>query len=446
VIAVPKELLRRYAAPSPRYTSYPAVMHWQSAPTEAEWLAQLAAAVAPVDATCSIYAHIPFCLSQCTFCGCSMRLVRNHGFAETYTDLLLKEFALLRERTGNAQLTVAELYLGGGTPTYLPAETLDRLLDDLLSAVGVANDADLCIEVDPRYTSRAQLQVLRNHGFNRISVGVQDFDPRVLEIINRVQSEEEVRTVIDAARELGFSNVSIDLIFGLPLQTADSLSRTLDTAHTLNADRVILLPYAHVPWIKQSQRRYTEADLPDAELRQEMFLLGRKKLGDAGFVEIGIDQYARASDPLAKALKNSTLTRRFMGFGHKSTKALIGLGASALADASTCYVQNEKSTQRYEAHLAAGELPLQRGHMLTAEEQSIRTLLWSLMCNSPVTLSGLTDNATSARSAVGDQQNASVTALAADGLVTLTGQSIAVTPLGRAFLRQICATLDPLNR
>jgi oxygen-independent coproporphyrinogen III oxidase len=440
VIAVPKELLRKYAAPSPRYTSYPAVMHWHNAPTEVEWLAQLVAAVAPIDATCSIYAHVPFCLSQCTFCGCSMRLVRNHAFAETYTDLLLKEFALLRERAGNPQLTVAELYLGGGTPTYLPAETLDRLLDGLLGSVRVASDADLCIEVDPRYTSRAQLQVLRRHGFNRISVGVQDFDPRVLEIINRVQSENEVRTVIETARELGFSHVSIDLIFGLPLQTTDSLNRTLDTAHTLNADRIVFLPYAHVPWIKQSQRRYTEADLPDAELRQEMFLLGRKQLGDAGYAEIGIDQYARAGDALALALKNGTLTRRFMGFGTQPTKALIGLGASALADASTCYVQNEKSTQRYEARVTAGELPLQRGHVLTTEEQSIRALLWSLLCSATAAL-----DRTQAPAAWASQLYARIQPLAADGLVTLTGYNIAVTPLGRAFLRQICATLDPLT-
>jgi oxygen-independent coproporphyrinogen III oxidase len=440
VIAVPKELLRKYAAPSPRYTSYPAVMHWQNAPTEAEWLGELAAAVAPVDATCSIYTHIPFCLSQCTFCGCSMRLVRNHAFAESYTSLLLQEFALLRERAGKPQLTVAELYLGGGTPTYLPAETLDRLLDGLLGSVRVTADADLCIEVDPRYTSRAQLQVLRKHGFNRISVGVQDFDPRVLEIINRVQSEDEVRTVIETARELGFSNVSIDLIFGLPLQTTDSLNRTLDTAHTLQADRVVFLPYAHVPWIKQSQRRYTEADLPDAELRQEMFLLGRKHLGDASYVEIGIDQYARADDPLALALKNGTLTRRFMGFGHKPTKALIGLGASALAGAGTRYVQNEKSTQRYEARVTAGELPLQRGHVLNAEEQAIRTMLWGLMCNSKARLDVAPTHA-----AWAGQVNARIQSLTADGLITHEGQNIAVTPLGRAFLRQICATLDPAN-
>ncbi len=203
-----------------------------------------------------LYLHVPFCQSLCTFCGCNMRLARNHALAGPYVTTLLQEFALYRKRLATTRLTLGELHLGGGSPTYLPAEVLDRLLDGILQHCTVAAGADLAIEVDPRNTTREQLQVLRRHGFNALSIGVQDFDARVLEIVNRVQTEGEVRRVVDDARELGFASLSFDLIFGLPLQTTDSLHATFDIVDQLQPDRISFLPYAHVPWIKQSQRRY----------------------------------------------------------------------------------------------------------------------------------------------------------------------------------------------
>ena len=256
--SLPLDLLERYREPVPRYTSYPAVMHWRTPPAKAAWTADLAATLSRPDARLSLYVHIPFCQSLCSFCGCNVRIVRNHALAAPYVDALLREFALYRELLPGVPLTLGELHLGGGTPTYLPAGELDRLLDGLLEHCIVAPGADLAIEADPRNTTREQLGVLRRHGFGRLSLGVQDFDPRVQEIINRVHDTDTVRRVVDMARESGFGNLSFDLIHGLPLQTPESLSHTFRAAAGMRPDRISFLPYAHVPWIKSSQRQYTE--------------------------------------------------------------------------------------------------------------------------------------------------------------------------------------------
>lgn len=434
---LPPELLARHAAPGPRYTSYPTVMHWGAAPAAEAWLAALAASLAGPQACAGLYVHIPFCQSLCTFCGCNMRLVRNHALAAPYVETVLKEFGLYRAGMGAGALTLGELHLGGGSPSYLPAAVLDRLLDGILAHATAAPDADLAFEADPRNTTREQLAVLRRHGFNRLSIGVQDFDQRVLEIVNRVQTETQVRALADTARELGFAHVGVDLIYGLPLQTTDSLRNTFDTLRRLRPERVSFLPYAHVPWIKPSQRRYTEADLPDTGLRQQLFQLGRAELGDAGYVEIGFDQYALPTDPLAVALASGRLQRSFMGFSASRTDALLGLGASAIGAARTAYAQNEKGLQQYEARLAAGELPLQRGYQLTAEDLRIRALLWDLF-----TTSGATPTAEDRAAEWWPETARELEALAGDGLLALAADRITLRPAGRAFLRQLGVAFD----
>jgi oxygen-independent coproporphyrinogen-3 oxidase len=437
VISIPPGLLDRHSLPGPRYTSYPTVMHWGAAPPELEWTTGLAEVLQQPAARCGIYVHVPFCQSLCTFCGCNMRLARNHALAGPYVTTLLQEFALYRQRLGLAQLTLGELHLGGGSPTYLPADVLDRLLDGILQHCSIGAGADLAIEVDPRNTTREQLQVLRRHGFNRLSIGVQDFDARVLEIVNRVQTEAEVRRVVDTARELGFTSLSFDLIHGLPLQTADSLRATFDIVDSLQPDRISFLPYAHVPWIKQSQRRYTEADLPESGTRQQLYVLGRERMGAAGMVEIGMDQYAQREEPLARALRAGSLSRNFMGFSASTTDALIGLGVSAIGDNRRAYAQNEKNLQQYEGRVLAGSLPLQRGQSLSGEDLRIRELLWHLLTTSRATLAAEDLAAQwwpATRTALQDLQR--------DGLLQLTDGAIQVTQLGRSFLRQIGMAFD----
>jgi oxygen-independent coproporphyrinogen-3 oxidase len=431
VIRLPAELLERHGAPAPRYTSYPTAMHWGAAPTAAAWLAALDQRLAREGACTGLYVHTPFCPALCTFCGCNMRVARSHALAAPYVETVLKEFSLYRAGL-KSHLTLAGLHLGGGSPSWLPAESLDRLLEGLLIDVGIAGDADFAIEADPRNTTREKLGVLRRHGFRRIEIGVQDFDTRVLEIVNRVQTEAEVRRLVDEARELAFTSVGFDVIYGLPLQTAESLRNTFDILVRMRPDHVNFLPYAHVPWIKSSQRQYTEADLPDAVLRRELFLLGREQLGEAGYVEIGIDQYALPTDPLAQALATGQLTRSFMGFSATATDALIGIGVSAIGDAHTAYAQNEKNLQQYEARVAAGELPLQRGHVLSADELRVRQLLWDLFGSGESSLTA--DDRASAWWPAAQQ---GLAGLQDDGLVKVSESSIAVTTTGRAFLRQI---------
>lgn len=436
MIPLPPALLERHGGPAPRYTSYPTAMHWGAAPSTGAWLEALSGALAAPGAQAGLYVHIPFCASLCTFCGCNMRLARSHALAAPYVGTLLREFALYRAGLGGRELKLGGLHLGGGSPTWLPLDALDRLLDGLLEHATPDTGADFAIEADPRNTTREQLKVLRRHGFTRIEIGVQDFDARVLEIVNRVQTEDEVRRVVDDARELGFTSVGFDLIHGLPLQTADSLRATFEIALRLAPDRVHFLPYAHVPWIKPSQRLYTEADLPDTALRRELFLLGRARLGAAGYVEIGIDQYARPATPLAQALAAGQLSRSFMGFSASHTDALIGLGVSAIGDARTAYAQNEKSLQQYESRLAASELPLQRGHVLSEEDRAIRAVLWRLLGGAPAALDDVR------RAAWWPQVHEALLPLARDGLVQLSGHELAVTPAGRALLPRIALAFD----
>jgi oxygen-independent coproporphyrinogen-3 oxidase len=438
VISVPLDLLERYREPAPRYTSYPAVMHWRNPPAHDAWAGDLAATLGRPEARLSLYVHIPFCQSLCSFCGCNVRIVRNHALAEPYVDTLLREFALYRARLPGVPLRLGELHLGGGTPTFLPPAALDRLLDGLLAHCTLAPGADLAIEADPRNTTREHLLVLRRHGFGRLSLGVQDFDPRVQEIVNRVHDADTVRRVVDMSRDVGIGSVSFDLIHGLPLQTPESLSHTFHAVAQMRPDRISFLPYAHVPWIKSSQRQYTEADLPESAARAQLFSMGRERMDAQGMVEIGMDQYARPGDSLCIALAERSLHRNFMGFTASHTHALIGLGVSALGHGSAHYAQNEKNLQQYETRLAAGELPLQRGHAMSPDDLRIRKHLWNLLCAS-------TTQVTAAERELSWWHLATQRLMAArrDGLVDLGTDQISVTATGRTFLRQICAALDP---
>jgi len=437
VITLPRELLERHGGPSPRYTSYPTAMHWGAPPAAEAWCTNLTRTLAAAGARLGIYVHTPFCQSLCTFCGCNMRVARSHALAAPYVSSVLQELELYRVCLGHRPVTLGSLYLGGGTPTWLPLDQIDRLLTALLADVELAADGDFAVEADPRNTTREHLALLRRHGFNRLIIGVQDFDARVLEIVNRVQTEEEVQRVLDESRALGFESVAFDMIYGLPLQTADSLRTSLGILLRMAPERVNFLPYAHVPWIKPSQRLYTEADLPDPALRQELFLLGRALLTDAGYVEIGIDQYALRSDPLVQALDEGRLTRNFMGFSASRIDALIGLGVSAIGDAGTMYAQNEKNLQQYQSRVAAGELPLQRGHVLNEEDRAIRAALWTLLAGAPLRVDD-----TLRQSAWWPEVRNALEPMARDGLLELSDRAMAVTPLGRAFLPRIGLSFD----
>ena len=431
-------LVAKYDVAGPRYTSYPTVPYWDATPSAGQWVERIGAALADADEHgAALYLHIPFCRALCTFCGCNTRITRSHDFVAPYTRSLLAELDLYRQQLGISQLQFGELHFGGGTPTFLTPEELEALLAGLFERVQARDDAVASIEVDPRVTSAAQLAVLARYGFRRISLGVQDFDPQVQQIVNRVQSEQQVREVSEAARALGYSSVNFDLIYGLPLQTLASVDATMDAVCRLRPDRIALYGYAHVPWIKPGQRRFTEIDLPEGEHRRALYELSREWLQAEGYREIGLDHFALPSDSLWQAQRSGSLHRNFMGYTTAFTRPLIGLGVSAIGDAGDAFAQNEKDLQRYHERLAQGELPIQRGHLLDPEDQVLRRHILRLMTRLETHWDepgDYTDYMATAAERLAEP--------AADGLVQLGAASCRVTEKGRGYLRNICMAFD----
>jgi oxygen-independent coproporphyrinogen-3 oxidase len=431
--------LAKYDVPGPRYTSYPTVPYWEDTPSEAQWLEHVRAAFqhgAGAGPRASIYVHVPFCRALCTFCGCNTRVTRTHAIIMPYVQAVLAEYAMYRERLGTDRPGISELHLGGGTPTFLDPGELEALVGGILAASRVRDGAVLSIEVDPRVTTAEQLGILAQHGFRRISLGVQDFDPTVQDIVNRVQSVAQVRAVTETARKLGFSSVNFDLIYGLPLQTSASIDLTMAEVCALRPDRIALYGYAHVPWIKPGQRRFTEIDLPEGAAKRALYERGRAHLEQAGYREIGLDHFALPTDTLWQAASAGTMHRNFMGYTDAFTRPLLGLGVSAIGDAGDAFMQNEKELQPYHERIARRELPIHRGHLLDAEDRVLRRHILNLMTRMATRWSG--EDATPFLDGIGER----LAEFAADGLIELQPQGCRVTEAGRGFLRNICMAFD----
>lgn len=435
---VADSLLNKYDVPAPRYTSYPTVPYWEAAPSETQWLERLQHALSASDGlAAAMYLHIPFCRALCSFCGCNTRITRSHDFVPLYIQALLGELDVYLARLARSQLEIGELYVGGGTPTFLSTEELEGLLAGLFRHVRLRPDASATIEADPRVTTRAQLQLLARHGIRGLSLGVQDFDPAVQQLVNRVQSEQQVREVTEAARELGFASVGFDLIYGLPQQSAESIRTTMAAVSRLRPDRIALYGYAHVPWIKAGQRRFTEADLPQAADRRALQELARALLTQAGYREIGLSLFALPDDALWQAQRRGTLHRNFMGYAPVATRPLIGLGVSAIGDAADALAQNDKDLQRYQERVMRAELPIQRGHLLDAEDQVLRRHILRLTTHLETRW-----EAPAERTRWLEQAVRRLAEPEADGLVQLDAAGCRVTERGRPFLGNICMAFD----
>lgn len=434
-------LLAKYDVPGPRYTSYPTVPYWERNPTQDEWVDHIRRSLARAEAAtrgAAIYIHVPFCESLCTYCGCTTRITKKHSVAPPYVAAVLAEWELLLRALGRDRdhsIPLSELHLGGGTPTFLSSGELRDLVEGMLRRCHLTPDAELSLEADPRVTRREQLETLYQLGFRRLSLGVQDFDARVQYIIHRSQSVEQVERVTEDARALGYSGISYDLVYGLPLQTLEGLEETLATVIRLAPDRIAFYGYAHVPWVKKGQRRFTEADLPPTPVRQALYQLGRTRLEAAGYRDIGMDHFARPEDPLSLAFDSGALHRNFMGYTSRRVEPLIGLGVSAIGDAWTAFAQNEKSIERYHERVAAGELPIFRGHLLDDEDVALRRNILDLMTRwstswPPGSIPFLDDVAER------------LSELEQDGLVATEASSCRVTEAGRPFVRNICMAFD----
>ncbi len=429
-----KQLLEKYDQPVPRYTSYPTVPFWSETPTESEWLDALRGGLNPQSATWSLYLHIPFCETLCTFCGCNTTITRDHGKGLPYVESVQREWALYRQLVPElGHRPLRQLHLGGGTPTFLAASELERLMAPLLESMNWdPHTSEGSIEVDPRRTNKEQLAVLKKLGFARVSLGVQDFDPEVQRLVNRMQPEAETRAVTDAARALGYSSVNFDLIYGLPKQTAESFARSVVQTLKLRPDRIALYSFALVPWIKPAQRLFRDEDLPAALEKRALYELAREALISGGYEEIGMDHFALPTDGLALAQKNGTLHRNFMGYADLRTDVLLGLGVSSISEAPTAFHQNEKVLPLWERKLSDGRIPGLRGHKLSSEDRKQRERILQFMTRFETDLE---------ESEIPDAR-IFLAPMLEDGLVEIEGRRLRLTGKGRPFLRNACVFFD----
>ncbi|MFA6261421.1 MAG: oxygen-independent coproporphyrinogen III oxidase [Bacteroidia bacterium] len=432
-----KHLLQKYDIPTPRYTSYPTVPFWQSGGIDEQaWKDALVNTFVRENGELSIYVHLPFCEELCTYCACNKRITKNHKVEEPYLDSVLSEWNLYRPLFPSKPV-IREIHLGGGTPTFFSPEHLTQLIEGLTADCTIAPDHEFSVEVHPNFTTFAHLKALRAVGFNRISLGVQDFDPQVQFVINRIQTFEKTKEVIDWARELGYFSVNTDLIYGLPKQTLESIQYTFERVGQLMPDRIAFYSYAHVPWKSKVQRRYTDDDIPKAELKLEMYSLGNALLTEMGFVSIGMDHFALPTDKLLTAYNKGQLHRNFMGYTTTNNQLVIGLGASSISDSWTAFAQNEKEVEAYQERVAKGEMPLVNGHLLSEEDMIIRRHILNLMCTDTTDLSSDALDP--------DFKNHILEHLntyKADGLIQINGDKIHIDPKGKLFIRNICSSLD----
>jgi oxygen-independent coproporphyrinogen-3 oxidase len=429
------DLFAKYDVPVPRYTSYPTVPEWKTTPTTDDWLQSLGRALGGDDASVSLYVHLPFCESLCTFCGCNTVITRDHGRARPYVDLVLKELGLYVARLpAIAHRPISQMHFGGGTPTFLTPEELDTLLTGTFQLVERETDGfEGSVEADPRVTTPAHLDLLRRHGFTRLSLGVQDFEDEVQQLVNRIQPFDITATLIGHARASGYESVNCDLIYGLPGQTVASMRQTADAMLSLRPDRLAVYSFARVPWIKPQQRKFRDDQIPAGAEKRALYETIRQPLLDAGYIELGLDHFALPADGLARAAAGETMHRNFQGYTERRTTTLLGLGVSAISETPDCYHQNEKIITVYERRLAKDELPTFRGHLLSEDDRRRRAKILSIMTTFRVRL----DDA----SEVADAR-AFLAPLLADGLCEISGDELRVPMHGRAFLRNVTAFFD----
>jgi len=438
------QLIARYDSNGPRYTSYPAAPHFRADFDEAALRDVIRSSnEEPIPRPLSLYMHVPFCVSPCFYCGCNRVITRDIGKADRYLERLYREVELMAPLFDRDRI-VRQLHFGGGTPNFLDLPRMNELMESLARHwnFSATPDREYGIEIDPRFADPDCVRGLGSLGFNRISVGIQDFDPAVQKAVNRIQSVEQTRAVLNAAREAGFVSASVDLIYGLPRQTLDGFDRTLDEVIALTPDRVAVYGYAHLPHLFKAQQQIVADDLPTPATRLALFGRALQRLGDAGYVYIGMDHFARDDDELARAQRAGTLQRNFQGYSTHGECDIVGLGVSAIGRIGNSYSQNARDLTGYYAALDAGKFPVVRGIQLDEDDLIRRELIGALMCDGRVD-----------RHAFGERHRlifdqyfgadiARMHALQEDGLVTMDHGTIQVTPKGRLLLRNIAMCFD----
>lgn len=434
---LPSSLLERLDRAGPRYTSYPTVPVWTPAFGEAQWSDALAhagrGARGEPTVPLAMYAHFPYCAMKCLYCGCNALVTRNAARQDAYLDTLARELDLVTDALG-APRTLRQLHWGGGTPNHQTGDQLRRSIDLFRQRFDFTPDAELSIEADPRCVEPGQLELLASLGFTRISFGVQDLDPEVQEAIGRRQPEAMVRRVVDDARMAGFTEVNLDVMYGLPRQTRATLARTLDAVIAMAPDRVACFGYAHLPQARRHQGAIDERALPDSRQRLELFAQAVTAFTERGYVWVGLDHFAAPHDPLARAMRHGEVHRNFMGYMPGDTGDLVGVGVSAIGDAAGCYAQNDARLPDYTARVERGELPVVRGHRLREDDLVRRAAIMRLMCNGALPYGTFTGALEPALDVMAEWE--------ADDLVEFAPDELRVTTLGRFFVRTLAFALD----
>ncbi len=429
-------LIQKYNVSGPRYTSYPTVPFWKNNDLNQQvWINSIHANFKFFNSNeISLYIHLPYCESLCTFCGCHKRITKNHAVETPYIDAVIQEWKTYASLL-NFKPIIRELHLGGGTPTFFQPNELKRLLEEIFSMAEIhPTDYDFSFEAHPNNTTEAHLQTLFDLGFRRLSLGIQDYSPKVQKAIHRIQSFEQVEKVNRKAKEIGYTSISHDLVFGLPKQVVSEIQNTISKTLELMPDRISLYSYAHVPWVKGvGQRGFDENDLPKNEEKRILYESAKLHLESAGYLEVGMDHFALAHDSLAIALRNKKLHRNFMGYTTQNTSLMIGLGMSSISDSWFGFAQNEKTVETYIERVQKGEIPVFRGHLLSEEDLIIRRHILNLMCHfeTVVTEEWLLKDV-----------RLRLAEMIKDGLVVSENNTIKITDAGIPFVRNACMAFD----
>jgi len=433
-------LIQKYNVPGPRYTSYPTVPYWnESNFTTEKWMATFQQSFEESNSKngISLYIHLPFCESMCTFCGCNKRITKNHSVEETYIKALLKEWSLYCNLFSERP-NIKEIHLGGGTPTFFSKNNLEQLINGIFSYANKAENYEFSFEGHPNNTTYEQLQKLYDLGFRRVSFGVQDYAEKVQKAIHRIQPFHNVAKVTFWAKEIGYTSIGHDIIFGLPFQTIEDVVDTIEKTNSLKPDRLAFYSYAHTPWIKgNGQRGFNDADLPKDAEKRKLYEIGKQLLAKNGYHEIGMDHFALATDSLYQASQNQKLHRNFMGYSASKTQLMIGLGVSSISDSWYSFAQNTKSLEDYYQILEWDKLPVVKGHILDEEDLIIRKHILNLTCQFETSWDNSAfyfDEIPAVLSELKEMEN--------DNLIVIEENKIRITEAGKPFVRNICMAFD----
>jgi oxygen-independent coproporphyrinogen III oxidase len=433
-------IVQKYNVPGPRYTSYPTVPYWEEEKFHLEdWKNTLLQSFKESNASegISLYIHLPFCESLCTFCGCNKRITKRHEVEDTYITAVIKEWRLYCDLFPRKPI-IREIHLGGGTPTFFSPENLERLINGIVQYATIATEHEFSFEGHPNNTTKKHLQTLYDLGFRRVSFGVQDYSIEVQEAIHRVQPFHNVAKVTFWAKEIGYTSIGHDLIFGLPFQSLEAIKDTIDKTKSLQPDRLAFYSYAHVPWIKgNGQRGFKDDDLPKDDEKRLLYEEGKKQLAQNGYHEIGMDHFALENDSMFISFKEGKIHRNFMGYTASKTQLMIGLGVSSISDSWYSFAQNEKTLEDYYTHLAEDQLPVFRGHLLSAEDLIIRRHILNLMCQFTTSWKDKALDFPELSCVLANLEE-----MREDGLLTIQDDTITVTEKGKPFVRNICMAFD----